>query len=203
MESTRKHTFCSLGGLKERVGMQCPKASLAGDCLHQHFALGSTVVVGQSSLIFLHLLPELVLQLCSSTGVSCLSPSPVTLLMTPELRWFDSWMLSHFVLQYMVLPYLCKTFDGLRSAFIHVSSVSACGELVRSVLLASFYRSGTGGLERWRHLPKVTGLEGDGDRPQTWTMSSFDWIPGREDNFFLFLLFWLPPARTWSGVRGD
>lgn len=127
------------------------------------------------------------------------SPLTVPLLMTPELWWFDSWMLSHFMLHYVVLPYVCKTFDDLRSAFIHVSSWSACGELVRSVLLASFYGSGTWGLECGRHLPKITGLEDDGDRPRT----SFSWIPGREDNCFLFLLFWLPPARTRSGVRGD
>lgn len=52
--------------------MWCPKASLASDRLHRHFDLGSTVVVEKSGLIFLHLLPELMLQLCSSTGVSCL-----------------------------------------------------------------------------------------------------------------------------------
>lgn len=46
------------------------------------------------------------------------------------------------MLHYVVLPYVCKTFDDLRSAFIHVSSWSAGGELVRSVLVASFYRIG-------------------------------------------------------------
>lgn len=113
-------------------------ASLASDNLHQCLDLECSVWwwLESQSWLPLPFLPELLLQLCSSTGLSCPFSLDCHYPQWLELLWVeDSWILPHFVLHDAVLPYLCRTFYDFRSTFIHVTPFNASGEPVWSELL--------------------------------------------------------------------